>query len=90
ALVKNERFVLQGRVDDAFHTYLYEGKSNKLADILLDNRKITVLGEKPFYDSITISGSAIDEQWKEWYKEDQRIGYRSYQLNQVINSLNKP
>ncbi|WP_163823260.1 DUF4369 domain-containing protein, partial [Proteus mirabilis] len=53
ALVKNERFVLQGRVDDAFHTYLYEGKSNKLADILLDNRKITVLGEKPFYDSIT-------------------------------------
>ncbi|MBX9780852.1 MAG: DUF4369 domain-containing protein [Chitinophagaceae bacterium] len=89
ALVKNERFILQGRVDDAFHAYLYEGKLNKLADILLDNRKITVSGGKPVFDSITISGSDIDEQWKEWYKEDQQIGYRSYKINQVIASLAK-
>jgi hypothetical protein len=46
AVVKNEKFILKGRLKDALHTYLFEGKTNKLADILLDNREIKVL-EKP-------------------------------------------
>lgn len=85
--VKNEIFILKGRVSEAAHTYLYLGKSNKLADILLDNREILLSGSRPVYDSIKVFGSDIDEQWKEWYAADQRIGYRRYRLNQISKSL---
>jgi hypothetical protein len=87
AVVKNEKFILKGRLKDALHTYLYEGKTNKLADILLDNRKIKVFGETPDYDNIKITGSNIDEQWKQWYKDDQKIGYLRYRINEVTESL---
>ena len=88
ATVKNERFVLIGNIPEAAHTYLYHGKSKKLADILLDNREIVVSGTQPVFDSITISGSDIDEQWKEWYAADQRIGYLRYRLIQISETLN--
>ena len=87
ATVKNEIFTLKGHISEAAHTYLYQGKSNKLADILLDNREILVSGSQPVYDSIKVTGSDIDEQWKEWYVADQRIGYRRYLLNQISKSL---
>ena len=48
AIVKNEAFVLKGHTAEAAHTYLYQGKANKLADILLDNREILVSGSRPF------------------------------------------
>jgi hypothetical protein len=86
-VVKDEKFILKGKLKDALHTYLYEGKNNKLADILLDNRKIIVFGEIPNYESIKITGSNIDEQWKKWYEEDQKIGYLRYRLSEVIASL---
>jgi hypothetical protein len=87
AIVKNETFTLKGDLSEAAHTYLFLGKSKKLADILLDNREIFVSGSEPSYDSIKVSGSEIDKQWKEWYGADQRIGYRRYQLNQISKSL---
>jgi Domain of unknown function (DUF4369) len=87
AVVKNEKFILKGRLKDALHTYLFEGKNNKLADILLDNRNIKVLGETPNYDDVKIIGSNIDEQWKQWYKDDQKIGYLRYRITEVTESL---
>jgi hypothetical protein len=79
-LVKNEHFILTGHLDEPAHTYLYSGKSTKLADILLDNRLIKVKGSSPVYDSVQVSGSDIDKQWREWYALDQGIGYRQYLL----------
>ncbi len=87
AVVNKERFVLTGKLPEPAHTYVYSGKTNKLADILLDNRAVTVTGRQPLYDSVQVSGSPIDQQWKEWYKEDQRIGYQRYRLNQVSKEL---
>ncbi|RYX83989.1 DUF4369 domain-containing protein, partial [bacterium] len=89
AVAKNGRFLLKGKLANAVHTYLYEGKSNKLADILLDNRQIFVTGSSPDYDSIKVNGSEIDSQWKEWYAEDQKLGYLKYQLNKVYQELLK-
>lgn len=89
ATVRNNNFVLKGSIAEAAHSYLYQGKTNKLADILLDNREIVVTGTQPIYDSIKISGSDIDEQWKEWYKEDQRIGYLRYRLIRISESLDE-
>ena len=87
AIVKNEKFILKGRLKDAAHTYLYEGKVNKLADILLDNRSIKLFGETPNYDDVKITGSNIDEQWKQWFKDDQKIGYLRYRVNEVTEAL---
>ena len=86
-IVKNEKFIIKGKLKDATHTYLYEGKTNKLADILLDNRSIKVFGETPNYDNVKITGSKIDEQWKQWFKDDQKIGYLRYRINEVTESL---
>lgn len=79
-LVQNERFVLTGQLDEPAHTYLYSGKSTKLADILLDNRLIRIQGSYPVYDSVQVSGSDIDKQWREWYGLDQGLGYKQYLL----------
>ena len=87
AIVKHNRFTMTGKLNEPAFTYLYLGKSNKLADILLDNRDIEVKGSEPHYDSIKIMGSDIDMQWKEWYKADQRIGYQKYRLEKLYESL---
>lgn len=88
-VASNGQFTLTGTLDDAAHVYLYENKSNKLADILLDNRSVTVSGTEPIYDKITISGSEIDLQWRVWSAADQRIGYQRYRIRQVHESLIK-
>ena len=87
AIVKSSHFTMTGKLDEPAHTYLYLGQSNKLADILLDNRVIGIRGSKPTYDSIKVRGSDIDMQWKEWYHDDQRIGYQKYRLDKVYKSL---
>lgn len=87
AVVINNHFIMTGKLNEPAHTYLYLGKTNKLADILLDNRKIEIQGNEPLYDSIKIMGSDIDMQWKEWYQNDQRIGYQKYRLDRVHKSL---
>lgn len=87
AVVKNEKFILKGKLNNTVHTYLYEGKTNKLADILLDNRKIEVFGDSPNFDNIKVTGSNIDEQWKQWYRDDQKIGYLKYRINEVAELL---
>ncbi|GAB3269787.1 hypothetical protein GCM10027347_40030 [Larkinella harenae] len=90
AVVRQERFLLNGTVAEPVFTYLYAGKgavSLKLADILLDNRTIRVEGAKPVYDSVAVSGSDIDRLWKEWHKEDQQIGYQRYRIKRVYESL---
>lgn len=87
ATVKNETFVLKGNLSEATHTYLHQGKTNKLADILLDNREILVSGSRPLYDSIKVSGSDIDIQLDECLEEDRRISNRRYRLNQISKSL---
>ena len=90
ATVKQDQFTFKGSLVEPAHLYLHAGRgrtSQKLADILLDNRVIYVRGNKPEYDSIRVSGSDIDQQWKEWYKEDQQIGYQRYQIKQVYESL---
>ncbi|GAB3335393.1 hypothetical protein GCM10027299_44340 [Larkinella ripae] len=90
AVVRQERFVLNGTMAEPAHMYLYAGKGSmslKLADILLDNRTVTVEGSKPLYDSVVVSGSDIDRLWKEWYREDQQIGYQRYRIKQVHEAL---
>jgi Domain of unknown function (DUF4369) len=87
AVVKNNRFTMTGKLNEPALMYLYLGKSNKLADILLDNRNIGVKGNEPIYDSIKIMGSDIDMQWREWYQNDQRIGYKKYRLDKLYESL---
>lgn len=47
AEVRNDRFLMTGLLDEPAHMYLYSGKTVKLADILLDNRKIEVHGNAP-------------------------------------------
>ena len=87
AVVKNNRFTMTGILNEPAFMYLYLGKSNKLADILLDNSHIEVMGNVPIYDSIKVKGSDIDRQWKEWYQNDQRIGYQKYRLDKLYESL---
>ncbi|GAB3919192.1 DUF4369 domain-containing protein [Larkinella terrae] len=90
AVVRQERFVMNGHMAETAHTYLYAGKgslSMKLADILLDNRSVKVEGTRPVYDSVTIHGSDIDRIWKEWWKEDQQIGYQRFRIKQVFEAL---
>lgn len=78
---------MTGKLDEPAHTYLYLGKTNKLADILLDNREIELSGSEPVYDSIEVKGSDIDRQWKEWYQDDQKIAYQKYRLDKLYKSL---
>lgn len=88
--VKQDQFTFQGSLVEPAHLYLHAGKgrtSQKLADILLDNRVVYIRGNKPEYDSIRVSGSDIDQYWKEWYKEDRQIGYQRYRISQVYKSL---
>ncbi|AUD02131.1 DUF4369 domain-containing protein [Spirosoma pollinicola] len=90
ATVKNDQFTFKGILAEPAHMYLHAGRgrmANKLADILLDNRTVYVKGSKPEYDSVKVSGSDIDQYWKDWYKEDQKIGYQRYRIKQVYASL---
>jgi hypothetical protein len=90
ASIKNSQFVLRGHLAEPAHMYLHAGRgrnSKKLADILLDNREISVKGGAPDYDSVRVSGSAIDQQWKDWMKEDEQIGHQRYQLKQISQAL---
>lgn len=90
AVVEHGRFVLNGTLPETAHTYLYAGKGSvslKLADILLDNRTVEVEASQPVYDQVVVSGSDIDQLWKEWWAEDQRIGYQRYRIKQVCESL---
>jgi hypothetical protein len=76
ATVQHGQFVLRGKLAEPVHTYLYAGRgrgSSKLADILLDNRRVQVRGSQPNYDSVAVSGSDIDRQWKEWFREDANL-----------------
>lgn len=91
-IVKGERFSIHGVLNEPEFTYLYTGSgesSKKLADILLDNREVTVTGTKADYDHINVSGSEIDQQWKNWYNRDQQLGRRRFQLEQIYQSLLK-
>jgi Domain of unknown function (DUF4369) len=90
ATVQQGRFALRGHLAEPAHTYLHAGRgrtAKKLADILLDNSEILVKGNKPDYDSITVGGSVIDQQWKLWFQEDAQIGRHRYQIRQVQQSL---
>lgn len=90
ATVNNRRFVLRGHLAEPAHVYLHAGRgknATKLADILLDNRALSVTGGAPDYDSVRVSGSAIDRQWKDWLKEDEHIGQQRRQLKQVAQAL---
>jgi hypothetical protein len=90
ATVKQEQFILKGNLTEPAYMYLHAGRgraSKKLADILLDNRIVYVKGNKPEYDSITVSGSDIDQYWREWYEADQRVAYQRYKIKQVCESL---
>ena len=87
SVVRNNRFVLKGKVAEPLFTYLYSGKTHKMADILLDNRDIEVKGNQPIYDSVKITGSEIDAQWREWSDHDQKIGYQIFRLNKLSQSL---
>ena len=85
ATVQQGQFALRGRVAEPVHTYLYAGRgpaSVKLTDILLDNQRVQVSGSQPVYDNVVVSGSDIDRQWKEWFREDARLVQRRADLGQ--------
>lgn len=87
AVVHDKKFELKGHLTEFAFTYLYLEKSVKLADILLDNRQVNVTGSAPIYDSITVSGSIIDEEWRQWFKEDERFRGMWYRLHKISKSL---
>lgn len=90
AAVTNSQFVLHGHLAEPAHMYLHVGRgrnAKKLADILLDNRSLSVKGNAPAYDSVRVSGSAIDQQWKDWLKEDEQLGHPRSQLKQISQAL---
>lgn len=90
ATVTKGHFFLEGTLAEPTFLTLYTGKgkeSKKLADILLDNRAVRVTGTQAEYEHIQVSGSAIDQQWKEWLKKDTRLGYQRYRLDQIYKSL---
>jgi hypothetical protein len=85
ATVQQGQFALRGKVVEPVHTYLYAGRgrtSTKLADILLDNQSVQVNGSQPVYNNVVVSGSDIDRQWKEWFREDARLEQRRVDLAQ--------
>lgn len=85
ATVQQGQFALRGKVAEPVHTYLYAGRggaSIKLADILLDNQPVQVSGSQPVYNDVVVSGSDIDRQWKEWFREDARLAQRRADLAQ--------
>ncbi|MGI4762160.1 MAG: DUF4369 domain-containing protein [Janthinobacterium lividum] len=85
ATVQQGQFTLRGKVAEPVYTYLYAGRgraSIKLADILLDNQRVQVSGAQPAYDNVVVSGSDIDRQWREWFREDARLAQRRTDLGQ--------
>jgi hypothetical protein len=85
ATVQQGQFALRGRVAEPVHTYLYAGRGPagiKLADILLDNQPVQVNGSQPVYKDVVVSGSDIDRQWKEWFRDDERLAQRRADLGQ--------
>jgi hypothetical protein len=85
ATVQQGHFTLHGKLTEPVYTYLYAGRgraSSKLADILLDNQRVQVSGSQPAYDNVVVSGSDIDRQWKEWFREDSRLAQRRADLGQ--------
>jgi hypothetical protein len=85
ATVQQGQFALRGTVAEPVHTYLYAGRgrsSTKLADILLDNQRVQISGSQPIYNEVVVSGSDIDRQWKEWFRDDSRLAQRRIDLSQ--------
>ncbi len=92
ATVDKGHFTIRGILTEPVFTSLYTGKGDnwrKLADILLDNREVSVAGTGPDFGHIRVSGSDIDAQWKEWFDRDQRLGYQRHRLDRVYQSLQK-
>ena len=90
AAVRQGHFVLAGHLAEPAHTYLHAGKGRaavKLADILLDNRTVHVQGDQPAYDRIGVTGSDIDQQWKDWYRADAALGTQRAAVRQVAERL---
>jgi hypothetical protein len=90
AAVRQGHFVLRGHLPEPAHVYLHAGKGRaavKLADILLDNRTVSVQGDQPAYEHIRVAGSDIDQQWKDWYRTDTDLGTQRAAVRQVAESL---
>ncbi|WP_035564198.1 DUF4369 domain-containing protein [Hymenobacter sp. IS2118] len=90
ATVQKNHFELAGRLAEPTHMYLHAGKgraSVKLADILLDNRTVRVQGEQPDYNRIVVTGSDIDQHWKDWYRDDTELGTQRYKIRLVAEAL---
>ena len=90
AAVRQGHFVLTGHLTEPAHMYLHAGKGRaavKLADILLDNRTVSVQGDQPAYDRISVTGSDIDQHWKDWYRADTDLGTQRAAVRRVAESL---
>ena len=90
ASVRNGEFVLTGRMTEPAFMYVFVGKgkgAKKVADVLLDNRDIVITGTKPEYDFVTVSGSDIDQQWRDWYNQDKRISSQQLGLDKMRQAL---
>jgi len=85
-VIKN-RFLFRGYVADPCFSFIMNGNTNKLADVLLDNRTIYLRGNAPDYDSVHVSGSVIDAQWKEYYEKDIRLSGLQHHLQYLQDSL---
>lgn len=90
AAVHGGQFKLAGQLAEPAHLYLHAGKGRtavKLADLLLDNRTVYVKGQQPTYEAVAVTGSDIDQHWKDWYREDSALGAQRYQLKLVADNL---
>jgi len=89
ATVTQGQFTLRGHLAEPAHMYLHAGRgpaSKKLADILLDNQTVQVQGSAPAYEQVTVRGSAIDQQWKDWLQEDQTLAQQRATLKKEAAS----
>lgn len=81
---------MRGSLWEPAFTSLYTGSgkdAKKVADLLLDNRKIMVTGTQSDYEHVNVSGSNLDQRWKEWFSQDQRMAYQGYRLEEVSKAL---
>lgn len=66
-------FQFTGRVSEPVFANIHHKDGNGEIELFLDNSVWSVSGTYQQYNDAAVSGSAIDAQWKQYFKEDQQL-----------------
>ena len=70
---KDGNFQFTGAVSEPVFANIHQKNGNGEIEIFLDNSLWKVTGNYQDYDGAAVSGSVIDAQWKQYFKEDQQL-----------------